>query len=337
MNQTFFLLLFFLTVLSSCGSNAPTAEGNTNSTLAPSPQQAHLYATLVAKKGEVVMEEYYNGQTPDSLSDVQSLTKGLMSILIGIAIDKGHIESVDEPIIKYLPKRLDTLSAEKQAITIRHLLNQTSGLLWKGYLEHEAWMNSEDPIGYVLNKPLIAPPGTEYNYNSGATHLLSVILSEATASSTLQFANKHLFDDLQINQLAWTMRKQGYYDGSGLGLKMKPQDLLKIGELLAARGQWNGKQLISEEWINAMFDEANKRPTDWGLPNSTHGYCWYKANFQGLSIDYGMGYGGQFIILIPEKELVIVATHNHDTPDGIDHQIAFLHRQLPQLIASYTP
>ena len=301
------------------------------------PKEDYIFSTLISKKGKIVFEEYYNGKTKDSLCDVQSLTKGLMSILIGIAIDKEYIKNVNEPIEKYFPNEFKNLTDKKKnTITIKHLLNQTSGLSWKGYLEHQKWLNNEDPISFILKKDLESNPGEKYNYNSGATHLLSVILSRASGKSTLKFANEFLFNHLTINYTDWQKRNKGYYDGSGLGLKMKPIDLMKIAQLLEKNGNWNGEQLVSKEWIQKLFNKDEKSLTEWGLRNSKHGFCWYQSEFKGNSVDYGMGYGGQFIIIIPSKELIIVTTHNHNTSNGIEQQIKFLNGKRPRLIEKYS-
>jgi CubicO group peptidase (beta-lactamase class C family) len=331
-----FLLITALFIFSSCKEVKKEKSKETVSSEKVTAKEDYIYSTLVSKKGKIVFEEYYNGKTNDSLSDVQSLTKGLMSILIGIAIDNEHIKSVDEPIENYFPNEFQKLTNKKKnTITIKHLLNQTSGLSWNGYLEHEKWINSEDPISFILKKDLENNPGEKYNYNSGATHLLSVIISKASGKSTLEYANDFLFNHLAINSLDWQKRNKGYYDGSGLGLKMKPIDLMKIGQLLETGGNWNGKQLVSKEWIQELFNVDEKSSTEWGLRNSKHGFCWYQTNFKGNKIDYGMGYGGQFIIMIPNKELIIVTTHNHDTPKGIEQQIKFLNGKLPKLIEKY--
>lgn len=299
-------------------------------------KEDYIFSTLVSKKGEIIFEKYYNGKNKDSLCNVQSLTKGLMSVLIGIAIDKNYIESVDESIEKYFPNEFKKLTDErKKRITIRHLLNQTSGLSWKGHLEHKKWLNSNQPIYFVLKKDLENIPGTRYNYNSGATHLLSVIITKATGKSTLEFANEFLFNSLKINSIKWEKRNKGYYDGAGFGLKMKPIDLMKIGQLLENKGYWNGTMIISEKWVERLFDGKEKSNTKWGLKKSKHGFCWYKSEINGHQVNYGMGYGGQFIILVPSKELIIVTTHNHDTPNGIEHQMKFLNNQLPVLLEKY--
>lgn len=331
------LVFIFFVLLVACKDS----KKNTPKNEKPLPKEIVLnendiYSVLVSKNNQIVFEEYYNGKTSESLSNVQSLTKGIMSVLIGIAIDKKFITSENETIDTYLNDEFKNIEDKrKKTITIKHLLNQTSGLSWKGFLEHQNWMNSEKPTAFVLQKNLEHTPGEKYNYNTGATHLLSAILSKSTGKTTLEFANEYLFNALAISTINWEKRNDGYYDGGGLGLEMKSDDLLKIGQLLENEGTYNGVEIVSKSWVKKLFDVNEKLATDWGLRNSKHGFCWYKANLNGDSIDYGMGYGGQFIIMIADKNLVIVTTHNHDTPNGIEQQIKFLNKKLPLLIEKY--
>ena len=333
------LSLFFITLLAIAACKDTSKDRSNEQTVSfdkELPVENYIYSTIISKKGEIVFEQYYNGKIKDSLCDVQSLTKGLVSILIGIAIDKEYIKNENVPIKVYFRDEYAGLTDKnKENISIKHLLNQTSGLSWKGYLEHENWLNSEDPISYVLQKELENNPGEKYNYNSGATHLLSVILSRTTGKTTLEFADAFLFNHLNISLIDWQKRGKGYYDGSGFGLKMRPMDLMKIGQLLESNGKFNEVEIISEQWVQKLFNENEKSATEWGLRNSKHGFCWYSCEFAGNKINYGMGYGGQFILLIPDIDLIIVTTHNHDTPDGIDQQIKFLNKKLPQLIKEY--
>jgi CubicO group peptidase (beta-lactamase class C family) len=294
------------------------------------------FALLLSKNGYIVSKKYAVGRNAQSLCNVQSLTKGLMATLIGMAIDQQLIPSENEPIAYYL-KDLYPFSenSSKGAITIAHLMDQTSDLAWQGHIEHQAWLTTSDPIAYVLDKAMAHKPGTFYNYNSGATHLLSVILSQASGMTTLAFAQKHLFGPLGFGTVDWQMRNDGYHDGSGLGLSLLPKDVMAWAQLLENKGMYNGAQLVSEAWLLKMFDPNRKKPTQWGLPNSKHGYCWYTADFKGDHINYGMGYGGQFILLVPEKKLIIVSMHEHDTPNGIPQQLRFLHGKLPPILQKY--
>lgn len=302
----------------------------------PSLSEESIHSIIITQNGAIISEEYLNGFAASDYSNVQSLTKGIASLLIGIAIDQGHIASVEEPIANYFPEVFAIFdNKDKEKITIEQLLNQTSGLEWKGYLEHEEWLASSDPVAYVLNKKLVAIPGEAYNYNSGGTHLLSGILTKATGQSTLDFANEQLFGKLGIKEVRWEKRNDGHYDCAGLGLSLRPIDLVKIGELILGNGVYKGSQVVSAAWIKRSMDKALKLPTRWGLRNSAHGYCWYSAKLKGEVIHYGMGYGGQFIFMIPAKDMVIVSTQEHDTPDGLDQQIGFLKIKLPEVIAQF--
>ncbi len=295
-----------------------------------------IFSLLISKDDHLISENYFNHKTPEDYSNVQSLTKGIISILVGIAIDNQFLLNENEPIEKYFPIEFEHIDdVEKRKITIKDLLNQTSGLEWNGFREHSGWLKSDDPIGYVLNKKLENNPGEIYNYNSGATHLLSVIISRSSGLSTLEFANDYLFDALFIDSVQWEKRNDGYYDGAGLGLSIRPIDLLAIGKLLENNGEIDGKYILSKAWVNKLFNETEKSATLWGLRDSTHGFCWYKSILNGHDINYGMGYGGQFIIIVPDSELVIVTTHNHDTANGLDQQRDFLQNELPALIEKY--
>lgn len=300
------------------------------------PPNEGQYALLVAQNGKTVFEKYYHEADKNKLCNVQSLTKSMMSLLVGIAIEQGKISNENEPIHPYFPTIFANLKDKrKEQISIKDLLNQTAGLEWKGYKEHGAWLESPTPNQLVLSKQLLTRPGKAYFYNSGATHLLSTILVKATGQSVLAFAQENLFTPLGIKTVKWEVRNDGHHDGSGLGLWMQASDLLKIGQLMLNKGKWHGQQLIAEAWIDKSFNSDLKSKAAFGLPRSKHGYCWYSTERNGLQMHYGMGYGGQFIFLLPSEDLVIVTTHNHDTADGIPQQVQFVTQYLSGLIANY--
>jgi len=295
----------------------------------------NIYALVISKNMEIVEETYFNGKGESDLVNVQSITKSILSLLIGQAIYQGLIKNEDNPIHEYFPEESELFVDEKKSITIKHLLNHTSGLNWKGYLEHEAFLQSENPIRYTLEKDMEYTPGEKYNYNSGGTHMLSSILSKVTGKSTLEYANEVLFQPLDINEVHWTKMNDGICDGAGFGLSLKPKDLVKIGELILSDGKKDASQLVPLEWIHKSSDLSIKNDTKWGLRKSKHGYGWYAATSEGHEVLYSMGYGGQFIFIIPSIELVIAAAHNVDTPDGIDQQVDFIVETLPQLLGRY--
>jgi len=322
-----FLLSFFACQSAPSWQNLPINEW---------PPNDGQYALLIAKDGQTVFEKYYNQSSKDQLCNVQSLTKSIMSLLVGVAIDQGKIKSEEESIRTYFPTIFANLKDQrKEQITIKDLLNQTSGLKWEGYKEHESWLKSRQPNHYVLTKPLATRPGKMYFYNSGATHLLSQILVKATGQSVLAFAETHLFTPLQITNVKWEIRNDGHHDGSGLGFWMQADDLVKIGQLVLNKGNWKGQQIISQQWIDKSLDVDLKAKAAFGLPRSKHGYCWYTTERNGLNLYYGMGYGGQFIFLFPSENLVIVTTHDHDTPNGINQQVQFVTNYLGGLVEEY--
>ncbi|NND33448.1 MAG: serine hydrolase, partial [Saprospiraceae bacterium] len=295
-------------------------------------QSDGIYSVLIASKEEVLLEEYFNGVHVDSATNIQSLTKGIISLLIGIAIEQGVIVNEYDLIHHYFPQRFKSLEPEKRQIAIRHILDQTSGLAWRGFVEHTRWQQSTDPINYVLRKKLEAEPGAKYNYNSGAMHLLSGILASSSGITTLQFAERNLFDPLNITSVHWQEQNDGVHDGGGFGLEMRSKDLLKIGQMLLDNGCIKGQTVVSKNWVEKLFNGEEKMETNWGLRGSTHGMCWYQAHVEELEVNYGMGYGGQFIFIIPEQDLVIVVTHNHNTTKGVRQQSRFLREKLKPLI-----
>ena len=245
------VLFLFLSCIFSC-QNTPSWQSQPIEEWPPNEGQ---YALLVNQKGTTVFEKYYNEANKTKLCNVQSLTKSIMSILVGIAIDQGKILSEDQYIQTYFPSIYADLKDErKQQISIKDLLNQTAGLEWAGYTEHGTWLESETPNRFVLSKQLLTRPGKAYFYNSGATHLLSPILVKATGQTVLAFAEENLFTPLGITNVKWEVRKDGNHDGSGLGLWMQADDLLKIGQLVLNKGNWNGQQVIAEKWIEKSLN-----------------------------------------------------------------------------------
>jgi len=298
--------------------------------------EKNIYALLASKNAELVEESYFNASTKTDANNVQSVTKSIISLLIGIAIDKGHIANENTPIFQFFPEHASLFTGNKKKITIKHLLNHTSGLEWEGFLEHEAYLNSTSPTKYILEKTAKDIPGEVYNYNSAGTHLLSTILSRGTNKTSLDFAKQVLFDPLEITEVHWKKLNDGAYDGAGFGLSLKPIDLIKIGELVLNKGQKNEQQIVSQQWITKLFDATQKKETKWGMRNSTHGYGWYLKTYNDSEILYAMGYGGQFIFIVPANNLVLVSSHNSDTPNGLDQQIDFISETLPPLLKKYS-
>jgi CubicO group peptidase (beta-lactamase class C family) len=288
-----------------------------------------IYFAVVIKNDKIILRQFYNGKTENDLFNVQSVTKSIMAILTGIAIDKGIIKSVDEPIINYFPELMSDKDTLKKAITIRHLLNQTSGIKDFEFPQLDKWVNDSNPTSLTLSQPLATKPGTAYQYNTAATHLLSAIISKSSKMETQKFADENLFKPLGITNYKWEKLKDGYDDGGGLSLWMKTDDLGKIGQLLLRGGEINNQKIISKQWINQLFEKENKLKAPWGLKNSLHGFCWYSSKYKNQIVNYAMGYGGQFIFIFPDLHAVVAINHNHDTAKGIEQSNIFFEKYLP--------
>ncbi len=268
-----------------------------------------IKSLLVGRNGVLVAEEYFNGHGQENQHDIRSVTKSILSILIGIAIDKGFITSVDQSISDFLGGVVDSLDNDKRNITIRHLLTMSSGLEWAEFgdwSEYNRWRAAEDQINYILGKQVIHTPGSVFDYNDGASHLLSVILSEASGISTYQFADKYLFTPLDIGQRIWPVDSRGYCLGC-VALQLTSRDMYKLGILYLQGGIYHGKKIVSQEWIRNST--AVQIQTKIALPyGSNYGFLWWMDRAESWNFYYAMGYGGQFIFNVPGANLVVVST-----------------------------
>ncbi|MFX0037246.1 MAG: serine hydrolase domain-containing protein [Candidatus Hermodarchaeota archaeon] len=267
-----------------------------------------VYSILVIKNGFIVKEWYDKLFHKDFLFRVFSVSKSITSTLIGIAFDKGFINSLDELVLDYFPdKDIANLDTQKESMTIEHLLTMTTGLDWAEYYSYDnplnpyhTWKASEDHVEFVLNRTMIAAPGLVWNYNTGATHLLTAILERATNMSTLDFANQYLFGPLSIEDYTWLQDPQGVACG-GDGLFLRPRDMAKIGYLFLKGGIWENKRIISKNWVVISTNSIVELNS-----NLYYGYQWW---IYPADLCYrALGYGGQVISVFYELNLIVVFT-----------------------------
>ena len=316
---TSFFFLFF--ILTSCNNRKTDLDELKN--------EKGIYSAIILKNDKITFRQYYNGKTENDLFNIQSEAKSIMAILIGISIDKGFIKSVDQPITDFFPQLLLDEDTLKKEITIHHILNQTSGLQDFEYPHLDKWLTDANPSALLIGQPLVSNPGTIYQYNTAATHLLSVIISKASKMETAKFAEEYLFKPLSITNYKWGKLNDGYNDGGGLSLWMKTDDLVKIGQLLMNKGEINHKLIVSKQWVNQLFENSNKLKAPWGLKNSLHGFCWYSTTYKNQRVNYAMGYGGQFIFILSDMNTVVAINYNHDTAVGIEQSNDFFEKYLP--------
>jgi CubicO group peptidase (beta-lactamase class C family) len=271
----------------------------------------YAHFLLLERHGVLVMEDYFNGSSATGAHDVRSVTKTVLSILIGIAIDQGLIRSVDETIGDYLAPVVPSLPPDKAAITIGQLLTMTSGIPWAelGTVEQDyfPFVSSPDPLLWILNRPLEHPPGQVWNYNTGACHILSAILTEATGSSARDFAQAELFGPLGEEAGPWLTDNSGYCYG-GHGLALSGRTMIKLGRLFLDGGTSGGRLVVSERWVreSTTWRHDTGEAIPWG---SGYGYLWWIGQDARtrLTFQFAVGYGGQFIFVVPERDTTIAA------------------------------
>jgi CubicO group peptidase (beta-lactamase class C family) len=256
---------------------------------------------------------YYQSR---ELHTLQSVTKSITALLMGIAIERGEIPGTDVPVLDYFDTyQIEELDEAKGAITLEDLLTMRSGLFWDEWTyplgdprnSVTQLESSQDWIQYTLDLPILTDPGEVWVYNSGASQLLSGILKEATGLPADEYAEEYLFNPVGIKDYYWKKTPSGLADTEG-GLYLRAEDLAKIGTLILQNGVWEGKQIVSRDWIEAMTSPQvpDVAPSDpyW---NYGYGYLWWLLpNQNGADVIAALGYGGQFLFIVPELDLIAV-------------------------------
>lgn len=298
-----FLAGAFLLLLASGASAQDTAPGiDFSQALEAAERMPRLYSLLVSVEDELVLERYFNGRDADDIANVKSVSKSLISALVGVAIDRGFIDGVDDPIASYFADRIE--DDDKRAIRIEDLLTMQAGLQTTSNRNYGRWVQSTDWVDFALRQPLEDVPGERMQYSTGNTHLLSAILTQATGKDTLAFAREVLGDPLGFHLVAWPRDPQGIYFG-GNDMELTPRQMLAFGRLYLNGGELNGREVVPSEWVRASFVPRTESPRE---EDRYYGYGWWIRDMAGYTTPYAWGYGGQFIALVPELDLVVVTT-----------------------------
>jgi CubicO group peptidase (beta-lactamase class C family) len=256
---------------------------------------------LIRQNGKPVTEQYYHGMQADRKMNTKSASKSIISLLSGIAIEKSIIKSVEDPILDYLPDYFKQISDEKKrSITIRDLLTMRTGLETTSFQNYGAWVTSDDWVAFALQQPMVKEPGGDMAYSTGSSHLLSVIITEASGMSTRAFANKHLFGPMGIEVGGWDRDPQGYYMG-GNNLALSSEAMMRLGQMVLNGGTWDGQRIVSRAWLDDSLDtytRSNYNPYDYG-------YMWWNRSVANRKVYFAWGYGGQYIFIIPELDAVV--------------------------------
>lgn len=296
---------------------------------------ANLHGVVIARGGKLVLERYYAGPDerrgsrslgpvtfgPEVKHDLRSVTKSIVGLLYGIALADGKVPDLDQPLVDQFPAYED-LSADPQRrrMTVRHALTMTLGTEWDEDLPYTDPRNSEtamdraaDRIRYVLERPVVAEPGSQWTYNGGATAVLARLIGRGTDEPLLDYARERLFEPLGIADVEWITYSGGEPIAAS-GLRMRPRDLAKIGQLVLDRGAWGESQLVPPDWLDQSFTPGIRAAYDFD-----YGYHWWlgERKADGQPWIGAFGNGGQRLFIVPGLALVVVITAgNYNQPDA---------------------
>ncbi len=300
-----------------------------------------VHSLLVYKDDNLILEEYFPGHDydweqpkfwgpevnwdKDRLHNIMSDTKSITSVLIGLAIDRGFIKSEQEYVFNYLPEYIRFKKDGREDIRIVDLLTMTSGL------EGNEWTSSyknlenpivklwlvEDPIQAILDRPMVAKPGTHFSYWGGNNILLGEILKNASGMEVQDFAEQYLFEPLSIKQYEWTKINDGPQDAAG-GLELRPRDMMKIGVLFLNKGQWAGQQVLSRDWVEKSsipYGQLKGIKVPGAKWSHGYAYSWWTNSYDesDIAIYFASGWGGQNIFVLPSSNMVVVFTGGNYT------------------------
>jgi CubicO group peptidase (beta-lactamase class C family) len=292
-----------------------------------------VHSLLIVKDGRLVLEEYFAGYVwnygaehfrgpyaefdRDTLHTIMSVTKAVTAAAAGIAVEQGAIGDEQDPVFDYFPAYQELRTPQKDALTIEHLLTMSSGLSWNEW-EYplsdtrndliQLWI-VDDPVGYILSKPLAHAPGSGWYYSGGDVILLSEIIQEATGQRFDQYASEQLLAPLGITEYEWDFVDEDTVHASG-NLMLRPREMAKLGYLLLNDGRWGEEQILSEEWVKKTTAAYIDTPTpDQG---EQYGYQWWHMTFPGESGPvhalHRSGWGGQELYLFPDLDMLVAMT-----------------------------
>lgn len=267
----------------------------------------NIHSLAIVSDGELLLDAYFAPYDGSSPHDVASITKSITTTLIGIAVDQGTL-ALDDPVLSFFPDRTVANRDEaKERMTVGHLASMTSGLACEAEPDEPtlaAMEASDDYVQFALDLPMAAEPGTTFSYCSPGMHLLSAILTEATGSTELEFAQQHLFGPLGFGTVFWPEDPQGYSHGWGDAV-IHPLDAAKLGQLFLDGGAWDDAQVVSESWVRSA--SAVQVPT--GSPGTGYGFGWWVEEDPAAGGEFGAaGRGGQFVTVMPALGLVFALT-----------------------------
>ena len=291
-------------------TSSPEAQGMNSEYLTRmlnSIKSSEIHSVIIIRHGYLVLEAYSEPFGRDELHILKSCSKSVTSALIGIAVREGYIKSVDQKVVDILSNLyiINNLDDKKQAVTIEHLLTMSSGIKQQEIINKfpDEYLRAWNFNQYYLDQPMVAWPGQVFHYDSAGVNLLMAILQATSGMDNSDFADKFLFKPIGITNYYWQKDNQGNYTG-GWGLAMTPMDMARFGYLYLKKGSWEGSHVIPADWVSVSMSNHIKPPS-WVSKDKGYGYLWWELSFGGFT---AVGYGGQYIMVMPERDMVVVFT-----------------------------
>ncbi|MEM6421351.1 MAG: serine hydrolase [Pseudomonadota bacterium] len=281
-----------------------------------------LHALVIARDGEIEFARAFRGPAPDRPVNVKSVSKTLVALLTGIAIDQGAIEGIEARLIDVAPSLLPRDADPRvEEITLEHLVTMTAGLRRTSGTFYGDWVASRNWIAYALSRRFVAAPGARFQYSTGAFHILGAALAVATGRDLHALARDWLGRPLGIQVPPWTRDPQGFYLG-GNNMALSPRGLAVVGEMARAGGTWQGRQVVPRTWIEASWQPRTVSP----FSGDAYGYGWFLRRLGGEPAAYGRGYGGQMLYVLPGRGLSVAVTSDPTRPARTHGHVGELHR-----------
>ncbi|HOI29643.1 MAG TPA: serine hydrolase [Melioribacteraceae bacterium] len=298
-------------------------------------KSGRLESLLIIKDGKLILEEYFFGYNRTKLHRINSCTKSITSLLLGIALHRNKSNNEEHPVLNFFPKYYSYKTPEKEKITLKHVLTMTAGFNEDGDFEDHG---PDNFIRYILSSKMETKPGERFRYSGKCTNLLGGIIYTLENKQADEFAKEFMFSKLGISVFNW--EKENGVIPCDAGLQLYPRDMAKIGLLVLNKGYWNGEQIVPEEWIAASTKPyvAESDFFDYGYQwwyRSKRNKSWWSDPIRGSKSEHDMflalGAGGQYIMVIRDLNLVIVTTASDYSRDGMDHQ------KVPMVIEEVVP
>ena len=295
-----------------------------------------LESFLIIKDQKLIFEEYFYGYNRTQLHHIHSCTKSITSLLLGISLERHNKLNVDEPVFNFFPQDDTLKTPEKEKITLKHVLTMTSGLPEDDDFEKD---DPDDLVKQMLSQPLESTPGEKFKYNNNGTDLLGSIINTLEKKQADEFAKEVLFNKLGISEFYW-QRENGVLHCHS-DLHMYPRDMAKIGLLVLNNGSWNGEQIVPREWIDMSTKPhvAESEFFDYGYQwwyRSKRNRSWWENPVHGSNNEHDMflalGYGGQYIMVVRDLNMVIVTTSSDYNEDN-----GMAHQKVPMVIEEVVP